>query len=314
MDRYLSIEAFVTAAETENFSEAARRLNVSKSVVTTRIQQLESYVGAPLFHRNTRNIQLSEVGEAFLADCTDLLSRTSDLVDQMRQARGTIAGRLRVHALPGLVLGHLASYLREFQDLYPGVELDLVVNDTVVDPVKAGVDCTLQIFKPASNELIGRPLFPVRRVFCASPEYLERHGTPKGPRNLYEHRLGLYSNYPTRDRWLFYGKRETVSLDLRPALRTNSVHLLEEYAAANAGIVCIPTLVASASIMSGRLVPVLADWQLSSFWLWVVYPHTHRGGLRLKLFIEHILSRFSTEPPWDADLIQAGHIAQSLIE
>lgn len=87
MDRYLSIEAFVTAAETENFSEAARRLNVSKSVVTTRIQQLENYVGAPLFHRNTRNIQLSEVGEAFLADCTDLLSRTSDLVDQMRQAR-----------------------------------------------------------------------------------------------------------------------------------------------------------------------------------------------------------------------------------
>ena len=75
MDRYLSIEAFVTAAETENFSEAARRLNVSKSVVTTRIQQLENYVGAPLFHRNTRNIQLSEVGEAFLAIYPQLVRR-----------------------------------------------------------------------------------------------------------------------------------------------------------------------------------------------------------------------------------------------
>lgn len=232
MDRYLSIEAFVTAAETENFSEAARRLNVSKSVVTTRIQQLENYVGAPLFHRNTRNIQLSEVGEAFLADCTDLLSRTSDLVDQMRQARGTIAGRLRVHALPGLVLGHLASYLREFQDLYPGVELDLVVNDTVVDPVKAGVDCTLQIFKPASNELIGRPLFPVRRVFCASPAYLEKHGTPKGPRNLYEHRLGLYSNSRSHEepllhnlqvsRMLFIPHETSSSAHVAPLLKPKS--------------------------------------------------------------------------------------------
>src|SRR5439155_13395381 len=112
-------------------------------------------------------------------------------------------GRLKVHALPGFVLGHLAAHLREFQEKYPEIVLELFVNDAVVDPIKAGVDCALQIFNPTSEELIGRQLFPVRRIFCASPDYLEQHGTPQHPRDLYEHRLGLYSGYPTRDRWAF---------------------------------------------------------------------------------------------------------------
>ena len=201
MDRLQNIEAFVRVAQTQNFAEAARQLRVAKSVVTTRVKQLEEYVGAPLFHRSTRVVRLSEVGQAFLRDCADLVGRANDVVDQMRDARGTPAGSLRVHALTGLVLGHFASLLREFQASYPDIRLDLIVSDAVVDPVKAGVDCALQIFPPASTELVSRPLFPVRRVFCATPKYLRDHGTPKEPRDLHHHKLGLYSGYPTRDRW-----------------------------------------------------------------------------------------------------------------
>src|SRR5437899_1870845 len=119
MDRFLSIEAFVVVAEAQSFAQAARQMRISKSVITTRIQQLEEYVGAPLFHRSTRNVQLSEVGQAYLRDCADLVSRTDELVDQMRELKGSLAGRLKVHALPGFVLGHLAAHLREFQEKYP---------------------------------------------------------------------------------------------------------------------------------------------------------------------------------------------------
>lgn len=313
MDRFLSIEAFVTVAEARSFAEAARQLRLSRSVVTTRIRQLEEYIGAPLFHRNTRNVQLSEVGQAFLNDCVDLVSRTDDLVDQMRGMQGSLSGRLRVHALPGLVLGHFAAHLRDFQEAYPNIGLDLIVDDTVVDPIKAGVDCVLQLFNPTSEELIGRQIFPVRRVFCAAPEYIEKHGEPAHPRELYEHRLGLYSGYPTRDRWIFYGKDGNVVLDLKPALRTNSVHLLKEYACECAGIVCIPTLVASDAILSGELRLILPQWQLSSFWLSLVYPRTHRGGVKLKLFVETMLARFAGEPPWDAALIEKGLIPKTLV-
>jgi len=314
MDRFLSIEAFVTVAKAESFAEAARQMRVSKSVITTRVQQLEDYVGAPLFHRNTRNVRLSEIGQSFFEECSDLVCKTDELVDQMRVHKGTLAGQLKVHALPGFVLGHLAACLRDFQEQYQEIVLDLLVNDAVVDPIKAGVDCSLQIFHPRTEELIARKIFPVRRVFCVSDDYIARHGMPAGPRDLHEHKMGLYSGYPTRDRWIFHQGDEKIVLDLKPSLRSNSVHLLKEYALEGAGIVCIPTLVASESILRGDLRLVLPDWQLSSFWLSIVYPRSHRGGAKLNVFAQALQARFAGEPPWDRALTENGLLSRTLIE
>jgi DNA-binding transcriptional LysR family regulator len=314
MDRFLSIEAFVTVAKAETFAEAARQLRVSKSVVTTRVQQLEDYVGAPLFHRNTRNVRLSEIGQAFFHECSELVCKTDGLVDQMREHKGVFAGQLKIHALPGFVLSHLAAYLCEFQERYPGIVLDLFVNDAVVDPIKSGVDCSLQIFHPPSEDLIARKVFPVRRVFCASPAYLDRHGEPRNPRDLHEHRVGLYSGYPTRDRWIFHQGDDKIVLDLKPSFRSNSVHLLKEYALEGGAIVCIPTLVASESILSGRLRLVLPDWQLSSFWLSIVYSRSHRGEAKLSLFAEGLQARFAGEPPWDRALSERGLLPEPLLD
>lgn len=314
MDRLQNIETFVRVAQTQSFAEAARQLRVAKSVVTTRVRQLEDYLGGPLFHRSTRVVRLSELGQAYLRDCTELVGRANDIVDQMREVRGTPAGSLRVHALTGLVLGHFASLLREFQTAYPDIRMDLIVSDSVVDPVQAGVDCALQIFPAASTELISRPLFPVRRVFCATPRYLREHGTPKEPRDLHAHRLGLYSGYPTRDRWTFHRDGQQLTMYLNAPLLTNSVHLLREYALEHAGIVCLPTLVAGEAILRGELEIVLPEHQLSSFWLSAVYAETSRNAFKLKLFIEHIAAEFSRVPPWDAALIERQLMPGGLIE
>lgn len=314
MDRFLAIDAFVRVADSQSFAEAARQMRVSRSVVTARIQQLEAFVGAPLFHRNTRSVRLSELGQAFLRDCSELVGRTNEVVDQMREVTTSPAGRLRVHALPGFVLGHLARVLQEFQTRYPQIVLDLIVNDAVVDPVKEGFDCALQIFPPRSEELISRKLFPVRRVFCASSAYLQRHGTPREPRDLLAHRTGWYSGYPTRERLAFHGADAPVSLELKPVLLTNSVHLLREYALEHAGIVCLPTLVASASVLSGELEMVLPAYPLSAFWLSVFYPATVRSSLKLKLFLDALYKSFSGVPPWDAALIERGWLDPQVIE
>lgn len=314
MDRFLAIDAFVRVAESQSFAEAARQMRVSRSVVTARIQQLEEFVGAPLFHRNTRSVRLSELGQTFLRDCTELVGRTNEVVDQMREVTTSPAGRLRVHALPGFVLGHLARVLQEFQARYPQIALEMIVNDAAIDPVKEGFDCALQIFPPRSEELISRKLFPVRRVFCASPEYVKRHGTPRHPRDLMGHRIGWYSGYPTRERLAFHGAAETVALELKPVLLTNSVHLLREYAQEHAGIVCVPTLVASEAVLAGTLRLVLPDYPLSSFWLSVFYPQTVRSALKLKLFLELLSVSFAGVPPWDLALIERGLLAERIIE
>jgi DNA-binding transcriptional LysR family regulator len=313
MDRLQSIETFVRVAQTQSFAEAARQLRVAKSVVTARVKHLEEYVGAPLFHRSTRMVRLSEVGQAFLRDCTDLVGRANDVMDQMRDVRGSPAGILRVHALTGFVLGHFAGLLHAFQIAYPDIRIELIVSDAVVDPVKAGVDCALQIFPAASTELVARPLFPVRRLFCATPEYLRRHGAPMSPRELHKHALGLYSGYPTRDRWTFHREGAQVTMYMNAALLSNSVHLLREYALEHAGIVCLPTLVAGHDILRGDLQVVLADHLLSSFPLSAVYAGTSRNALKLRVFIEHLAAAFVPVPSWDAALIAAGVLPEKLI-
>lgn len=313
MDRLQNIETFVRVAETRSFSEAARQLRVSRSVVTTRIQQLEEYVGAPLFHRSTRVVRLTEVGQVYLRDCTELVVRANDLVDQMRDMRGSPGGKLTVHALTGLVLGRFAALIHEFQQAYPDINLDLNVSDAVVDPVKAGVDCALQIFPATSTDLVSRPMFPVRRIFCASPRYLAEHGEPKSPRELHNHSLGLYSRYPSRDRWTFHHQGQEITLYLDAKLLSNSVHLLREYALDHAGIVCLPTLVAADALKQGQLEVVLHEHVLPSFWLSAVYATTSRNMVKLRLFIDHLTGHFRRLPPWDAELIELGLINDMLV-
>ncbi|MFM7760210.1 MAG: LysR family transcriptional regulator [Burkholderiaceae bacterium] len=300
MDTFQSIDAFVRVAEASSFADVARQLGVSKSVITSRVQQLEEFVGAPLFHRTTRHVRLSEIGELFHKECADLIARANGLVDQMRDSRVAPTGTLRIHALPGFVLGHMAHLLNEFQNAYPGIAIDLTVNDAVVDPVKEGFDCALQIFPPASEELIERRLFQVRRVFCAAPDYLAQHPLIQQPEDLLHHRLGLYSRYPSRDRWIFNGTARQVILDLKPALRTNSVHMLRDYAIDGGGVVCIPTIVAADAVADGQLSLLLPDFQLSHFWFSAVYPKTQRNMFKLRLFLDHITRSFSEIPPWDS--------------
>lgn len=314
MDRFLAIDAFVRVAGARSFAEAARQMRVSRSVVTARIKQLEAFVGAPLFHRNTRSVRLSDLGQTFLRDCTELVGRTNEVVDQMRDASTSPAGRLRVHALPGFALGHLAPMLQEFQSRYPQILLDLVVNDAVVDPVKEGFDCSLQLFSPRSEELVSHKLFPVRRLFCASATYLRRHGRPKQPRDLLEHRIGWYSGYPSREKLAFHGPNGTVSLELEPTLLTNSVHLLREYAEEHAGIVCLPSMVAWQAVEARSLQVILRDQALTSFWLSVYYPTPGRSALKLRLFLEALSARFAAPTPWDRALIRRGLLSEKIIE
>ncbi|MGY0196077.1 LysR substrate-binding domain-containing protein [Leptothrix sp. BB-4] len=315
MDRFQAIDAFVRVAEAQSFAAAARQMRVSRSVITERIQQLEAFIGAPLFHRNTRSVRLSDLGQAFLRECVDLVGRTNEVVDQMRGAGTAPVGKLRVHALPGFVLGHLAGVLREFQSRYPQVSLEMVVNDAAIDPVKEGFDCALQIFPPRSEELVSRRLFPVRRVFCATPAYLEQHGRPLHPREMQAHRIGWYSGYPTRERVVFHGPDGPYATELAPVMLTNSVHLLREYAEEHAGIVCLPTLVAGEPVLAGKLSLVLPQWQLSSFWLSVFYPALMRSSLKLRFFLEMLNESFhGGEPPWDQALLAAGLIDARLVD
>ena len=302
MDTFRCIEAFVRVAESRNFAEAARQLDVTPSVITSRVRQLEDFVQAPLFHRSTRTVTLSEAGSYFLKECLELVSHLDSVVDSMRVMKTTPVGVLRLQVLPGFAVGHLGSALKDFSSTYPSIDLDIHVSDVAVNPVDKGFDVALQIFRSGAETLIEKPLFRVRRVFCASPEYIDRHGFPEMPKDLLAHRLGIYSSYPTRNKWTFIKGETETTLELRAKIRSNSVHLLRDFALTAGGIACLPTLVCGDDLVTGTLVPILADYELPSFKLMAIYPVTHRQALKVKLFVEFISARFAGEPEWDRAL------------
>lgn len=308
MDRFLSIEAFVRVAEASSFAEAARQLGVTSSVVTNRIQQLEKFVNAPLFHRSTRHVRLSEVGEAFYRECAEVVGRVNELTDQMRELRATPTGRLRIQMLPGFALGHFGIPMAEFNRRYPGIQLDVIVNDRVVDPIEEGFDIAFQIFPAISESLIERRLFTVRRLFCAAPAYIAEHGAPQHPRDLLQHTTALYSGYPSRNRWTLTRGEGVVEMELPGMIRSNSVHLLRDYALTGGGVVCLPTLVASASLLDGSLVPILTEYQLSHLSFAAVYPATQRQALKVKALVEFLVEYLGPEPAWDLPLLERGWV------
>ena len=173
MDRFLCIEAFVRVAETSSFAEAARQLGVTSSVVTTRIQQLEKFVNAPLFHRSTRHVRLSEVGEAFYRECSEVVGRVNELTDQMRELRATPTGRLRIQMCQASrsVTWRAARGIRTGSFRHPA-RRDRQRPRGRSDP--RGLRRRVPDF-PAGDRgesLIERRLFTVRRLFCATPAYI----------------------------------------------------------------------------------------------------------------------------------------------
>jgi len=302
VDRFLCIQAFVRVAESQSFANAARQLGVTPSVITNRIKQLETFIETPLFHRSTRTVTLSEAGTKFFEECADLITQIDSVTDRMRLAQATPSGMLRVQVLPGFALGHLGRAIKDFSAAYPDINIDITVSDKAANPVDEGYDVAFQIFRSGSETLIERPLFPVRRLFCASPQYIKKAGAPQRPADLLRHSLGIYSGYPTRNRWFFRRGDEEITIELPAKIRSNSVHLLHDFARTGGGITCLPTLVCGQDLMLRNLVPLLTDYELPPLELLAIYPTTQRRAVKVKLLVEFIAKRFSGEPEWDQAL------------
>jgi DNA-binding transcriptional LysR family regulator len=179
----------------------------------------------------------------------------------------------------------------------------------VVDPIAEGFDVAFQIFPPINDSLIEKRLFVLRRVFCATPAYVEEYGLPQQPADLLQHSLALYSGYPTRKRWAFsQGGEVRAELDLPEQVRSNSVHLLRDYALTSAGIACLPTLVVSDDLIAGRLVPVLAEYDLAPLHFSAVYPATQRQAVKVCALIDCLANHHAGELTWDVPLLARGWV------
>jgi len=300
MDRLAAMEAFVRVAETGSFSEAARRLGVSKSLISRQIAALEGELGARLFNRTTRSLTLTEEGRGYQTQLTRILGDIEAANASVSHLQVTPRGRLRVNAPMSFGTLHLAPAVRDFLDRYPEVDLDLVLNDRFVDLIEEGFDLAVRIGRLADSSLVARKLAPMRLVVCASPAYLAAHGNPVRPADLKQHRCLAYSGNTRHDEWRFRtpdGGETAVAIEGR--LRVNNGDVLRVAALQGLGLANLPSFIVGGDLQAGTLVSVLAEYAPPEAGIHAIYPQGRYLSPKVRALVDFLAARFGPRPYWD---------------
>jgi DNA-binding transcriptional LysR family regulator len=299
-DRLTALESFAVVARRLSFVAAAEELGVSASALSRRISHLEASLRTKLFQRTTRHVSLTEAGTVYLQYVTEALSHIAEGEAAVSGYTTEPSGRLRI-ALPNL-FGQLqvAPRLPEFLRRNPHVSLELTFSDWVVDLVSAGYDLAVRIGVLESSDLVARKLAVIRRVLCASPEYLARHGRPANPDELVNHACLQASTYPSPSGWRLQRNDETIDVTIAPVIRADNAEALRQAALAGCGITLTATFVVGEDLKAGRLIRVLPDWDGAQSWLWAVYPHARFLPRKVRAFVDFLVAEFGDIPPWDA--------------
>ena len=300
MDVFAAMTAFARVAETRSFSEAARRLGTSKSVVSRQIMALEADLGARLFHRTTRSMTMTEAGEGYYERVSRILTEVDEANQSVTRLQTAPRGRLRVNAPMTFGIRHLAPAIPDFLALHPEVEIDRTMNDRFVDLIDEGYDMAVRIGRLTDSALVARKLAPLRRVVCASPAYLAARGVPLSPADLAAHDCLSYSNMAAAAEWSFAGPDgKPMSVEVRGRLRVNNGDALRIAALRGLGLANQPSVIIGADLQAGTLVGVLTDYVIQDGGIYAVYPHLRHLSPKVRAFVDFLAERFGPRPYWD---------------
>jgi DNA-binding transcriptional LysR family regulator len=310
MSLFEEMSVFVGAVEAGSFSGAAQRLGIAKSIVSRRINALESRLGTNLFHRTTRYFSLTETGLAYFERAQRILSDVAEADDIARQLQGELKGKLRVAAPMSFGSRHLSPAIVEFLTEHPQLDIDLDLNDRRVELVSEGYDLAIRIGKLPDSSLIARKLGPCRHVVCASPGYLAAHGAPVTPSDLgaQNHTCLAYNNRPSSEQWrLRVGDNwKEVPVTAR-RLGVNNGEVLCAAAIGGLGLVVLPTFIVSDAVSSGALTIVLASYEFFDASIYAIWPTNRQLSTKVRALVDFLAKRFGENPYWDKPLIEFDH-------
>jgi DNA-binding transcriptional LysR family regulator len=292
------IEAFVTAVEAGSISEAARKLRLSKSVVSERLAELERSLAAKLLQRTTRKLSLTEDGTAFHERATRILREVEDAAADLAERRGSLSGPLRISAPVTFGRMHLGPALYPFLAKHPQIGLTLNLDDRRVDAAADGYDAVVRHGPIDERRLVAWRLAPSRRVLVASPDYLARRGTPKTIADLREHDGLFYANRGVAD-WRFTSDRGTMIVRARARFCVNNGDLLRDAAVAGLGIALLPMFIAAAAIRDGQLSTMEIDVRAEEEFIFIAHPQGRRASAKRRALAEHLRTVFGAPPYWE---------------
>ena len=285
------IRIFQAAAQAGSFTHAGEALNMSQSAVSRQVSALERDLGTTLFHRHARGLVLTEQGELLNRTASEIIEKLNMVCSQLSDATARPQGGLRITAPIGLGSIWLTQRLREFVELYPDIQPELLLSDTHLDIAMREADVALWVGAPTQSELIRRPLFSMQTHAFASAQYIRRFGTPHRLKDLERHRLVSFSGNPP-EHLSGINLLETLGREgrepLKPAFRANGVVALKYAIRAGLGIGVIPDFL---SEDESDLVPVLREIELPSLAIFLVYAEEMRKSKRLGVFRDFLVAQ-----------------------
>ena len=284
------LRIFHAAAAAGSFTHAGESLGMSQSAVSRQVGALERELGVPLFHRHARGLILTEQGELLMRTVQDVTLNLESVKAQLVDSRSQPSGDLRVTTTVGLGSTWLASRIHEFLDLYPGISLSLILEDSELDLGMREADVAIRLRAPTQPDLIQRKLFTVHFHVYAAPSYLKRFGKPRSAAELDEHRIIIFGEnappYLKDMNWLATAGRENGH-PRRPVLRVNNVLAIKRAVQRGVGIAMLPDYIITSE---AELVTVLPDAEVPSFDTYFVYPEELRDYARVTVFRDFLVA------------------------
>jgi DNA-binding transcriptional LysR family regulator len=280
-----------------SLSAAARELGISTAAVSKRLTQMETRLGVQLLQRTTRRTSLTAEGELYLAHARRILADIDDMEQLVSSTVAAPKGLLRVNATLGFGRSHMAPVISDFISQYPEVQVQLQLTVNPPALTEDSFDVCIRFGEPPDARVIARRIASNRRLLCAAPAYLERHGTPLQPHDLTQHNcIGIRQGDEAYGNWrLSAGKRSEV-VKVRGNLSTNDGEIAVNWALAGHGILMRAEWDIAKYLRSGRLRQVLENWQTPAADIHAVYPQRLQGAARVRTFVDFVVAAFARSP------------------
>ncbi|WP_236179085.1 MULTISPECIES: LysR family transcriptional regulator [Pseudomonas] len=285
MSSILDLEIFVRTADSGSISAAARALELTPAAASIALKRLETRLGIRLFARSTRSMRLTEEGRRYLESVRLALATLAEGEQALKQQTEGLSGVLQLAAPSDFGRNVLLPWLDDFKRQHPHIQLQLLLNDRHADLFRETVDVALRFGVPSDSTLVALPILPDhRRVACASPDYLARHGTPQNPAELSEHSALLYlRNGRPYNTWRFHRDDETVEVEVRGDYLSDDGEVARRWALAGHGIAYKAWLDVAEDVRAGRLVTLFDDWLGESVPFNLLCPHRVQVSERVKV-------------------------------
>jgi DNA-binding transcriptional LysR family regulator len=292
------MEAFVQVVDHGGFTDAARKMGLSKSAVSKHVSALEHRLAVRLLTRTTRRVSPTEVGLAYYDRARSVLAEATEADSMVTAMQAVPKGSLRVSAPVSFGINQLSAAVARFLCDYQEVDINMVLDDRFVELVAEGYDMAVRIGNLADSSLKARKLAEVRSLIAASPAYLASMGTPRTIDDLTRHRLLHYSQLSTGNFWRLRGPSgEERQVRVGGRLTVNNGESLMKAAEAGLGIAQIPSFMLGDALDAGRLVEVLPDRPADVLGVYAIYPQGRFPQPKLRAFVDFLVEHFRGRGP-----------------